>query len=392
MPHGWRGSSGVLVAPVPFPASTTLHRLDSNAIPWSMNDEIHRPRAGVVAASARFGLAMLVFLASIRLLGEATGFAFRHLAPMSSPLLREPVAALGVGWLATYVLTNGSVVAALGVTLTGVGGVDPTLTIGLVSGSRLGGAAFVVVVGIMDHLRRPGSVRSKLELGVLTFLLSHLVYVPATLLTWTTLSGWVPPVSRQISRIDTSFLRPGFADTVAGGLVGELGPVFVAVAGVAGLFGSVALFDRALRGVDLEAIRARISLDRPWLSFLAGMIVTGLTSSVAFSIGVFVPLFNRGGITRSEIAPYVVGASVTTLLDTFVVAIVLESWDAGAAVIGLMGIAFVFSVACMVSYPWTWRPLDRALNTLLATRTAFVVFLASLLVVPVVLVLVGVGL
>ncbi|NIR37986.1 MAG: sodium:phosphate symporter, partial [Gemmatimonadetes bacterium] len=78
---------------------------------------------------------------AVRLLGEATGAVSTELSGILSVLGDRPLSALGLGWLFTYVLTNGSVVAALGVTLTGVGPEDPTLTVALVSGSRLGAAA-----------------------------------------------------------------------------------------------------------------------------------------------------------------------------------------------------------------------------------------------------------
>ncbi|NIT89402.1 MAG: sodium:phosphate symporter, partial [Gemmatimonadetes bacterium] len=63
--------------------------------------------------------------------------------------------------------------------------------------------------------------------------------------------------------------------------------------------------------------------------------------------GVLVPLFNRRGVTRDEVTPYVLGANVTTLLDTFVVAVALQSWDAAGAVLALMVVALTLSVVFM---------------------------------------------
>lgn len=339
--------------------------------------------------TARSLLAVAVFLASVRLLGEATGAISGDLTGILSALHDHPVSALGLGWLVTYVLTNGSVVAALGVALSGVGPGESTLTLALVAGSRLGAAAFVVMVGVLDHHRRGRPLRSGLELGMLAFIVSHAVYVPATLLSWVSLPLLGPPLAEAASRIDPTMLQPGIVDAVTGRLVVILGPGLAAVTGVAGLFLGVALFDRALKEVDVQAIRERISLERRWLSFLAGLIVTGLTSSIAFSIGVLVPLFNRRGITRDDITPYVLGANVTTLIDTFVVALALRSWDAAGAVLGLMLMALLLSTVFMVGYGASFRTLERMLDAVTATRTSFVLCLVTLLLAPILLIVTG---
>lgn len=339
--------------------------------------------------SSRAFLAVVVFLAAIRLLGEATGAASDELAGILSVLDDRPLSAVGVGWLFTYVLANGSVVAALGVTLTGVGAGDPMLTVALVSGSRLGAAAFVLMVGVLDHSRRGRSLRSGVELGMLAFVVSHALYIPATLLSWASLPSTGPALANVTSRIDPTILQPGIVDTTAERLVTILGPVVVAVVGVAGLFLGVVLFDRALGRVDLDGLRERIPLERPWLSFLAGLIVTGLTSSIAFSIGVLVPFFNRRGITRKEITPYVLGANVTTLLDTFVVSVALRSWDAAGAVLALTLIVLVVSIVFLLAYGTWFRIVDYVLDSVTATRTNFVLFLVTLVAAPILLIVVG---
>ncbi|MDX1567257.1 MAG: hypothetical protein R3223_05610, partial [Longimicrobiales bacterium] len=104
------------------------------------------------------------------------------------------------------------------------------------------------------------------------------------------------------------------------------------------------------------------------------------------------PLFNRKAITRREIAPYVLGANVTTLLDTYVVSLVLGSWDSGGAILGLMLIALILSLAIMVAYGASFRILDRMLDAVSATSTSFVLFVSSLVAAPILLVVVGVWL
>lgn len=62
-------------------------------------------------------LVLALFLLAVRLLATATGELSPWLAGHLPDLLGGPRSTLAVGWLATYVLLNGSVVAALAVTL-----------------------------------------------------------------------------------------------------------------------------------------------------------------------------------------------------------------------------------------------------------------------------------
>ncbi len=65
--------------------------------------------------------------------------------------------------------------------------------------------------------------------------------------------------------------------------------------------------------------------------------MTGLNTSVAFWLGVIVPLYNRDYVTRREIIPYTLGGNGGTLSDTFVVAMVLGT-EAGIAVITTLAV------------------------------------------------------
>lgn len=339
-------------------------------------------RAGTTAAGA-----VLLFLVAVRLLGSGLDAA--------APLIREPLeryagaapSALGLGWLLTYLLTNGSVVAALGVTLGASGAVDPAGTLALVAGTRLGAPAFIVVIGGIDFLRtRRGALRSALGLGALTFVVSHLVYLPATAGAFAAYPRIGPLLAGWSSRLDLGFLQPGFAHRTAELLVEAVGVLVVIVASVAALYLSVVVFERALRPLDLEAVRERVDLDRPWLAFGVGALVTAVTSSVSFSIGVLVPVFNRGALERRELVPYVLGANVTTLLDTLVVALVLRSWSGAAAVLTLGAGSLLVAAAAVLGYSRLYPLLRRLLEGVARTRLAFGAFLLSLVVAPLLLI------
>ncbi|UHQ96097.1 thiamine-binding protein [Natrinema halophilum] len=111
------------------------------------------------------------------------------------------------------------------------------------------------------------------------------------------------------------------------------------------IFLSMQLFDRTLDAIDKQRLRNRYvtKLNNKWTSFGIGLVFTGLTTSVAFSLGVIVPLYNRGHVKRNEIIPYVLGANIGTLVDTLIVAIALNTPVGVMTVALLLGISFVVS-------------------------------------------------
>ena len=62
---------------------------------------------------------------------------------------------------------------------------------------------------------------------------------------------------------------------------------------------------------------ARI-LYRPVVTFLLGALVTLLTMSVSLSLSILVPLSMRGYVRRENVIPYVMGANITTFIDTLI--------------------------------------------------------------------------
>ncbi|MEF8774673.1 MAG: hypothetical protein V5A23_06220 [Halobacteriales archaeon] len=87
---------------------------------------------------------MALFVFAVQLLGTATEAAAPLLERMLRSVLVGDAAALGVGWLAAYGPINWSVVVAL--SLLGAAVVTTSEAFLLVAGSRLGGAAVVVLV------------------------------------------------------------------------------------------------------------------------------------------------------------------------------------------------------------------------------------------------------
>jgi sodium-dependent phosphate cotransporter len=221
----------------------------------------------------------------------------------------------------------------------------------------------------------------------LTFLVTHSIYLPATVLGYAVLPVLDPTGLSGIIGLSASPLQLFEPATAA--ITAAVGPAVAFVLAVALLFGSLQLFDSVLEHVDTGTLRDRFfsHLRRTHISFLIGLLVTTATTSVAFSLGVIVPLYNRGYVERDELVPYVLGANLGTVFDTLVVAIVLESGAGVAVVLALLGSATLVTLLALVLHDQYTRGIATVDDLLLADRRLFVAFLASLLVVPLALVI-----
>ncbi|MFC6954531.1 sodium:phosphate symporter [Halorubellus litoreus] len=328
---------------------------------------------------------VLSFLFAVGLLGAGTEAA--------APLLREAfvryvvgdAGALGFGWLGAYVLTNGSVVAAVALSLSTAGLLGPSQVFLMVAGTRLGGAAIVVVVGALDYFQKERySLQQSVSLGSLTFLLTHSVYVPATVVGYVAL-----PVVRGEFAPGTGAVDGGFGlsnpfSPMTSAFVDAVGPGVAVVVAVGALFGSLTLFDRLLSGVDVATLRELVfdRFERTWVSFAIGLVVTSATTSVAFSLGVIVPLYNRGYVKREGLLPYVLGANVGTLFDTLVAAFVLDSPVAVVVVLTLAVAALLATLVALLAMERYANVVVGVDDLLLEDRRVFLAFLASLAVAP----------
>jgi len=333
---------------------------------------------------------VLVFLFAIRLLGSATDALTPFLRRTLDRIVVGDWSALGLSWLATYALVNGSLVAALSLSLFTADLVSASQLFLMIVGSRLGAAAVVILIGGFDFLSEDvETLRESMSLGLLTFLLTHSVYLPALGLGYLALptlqsiagsSGPGPPADPRI---------PDLLSVVTETIVDIVGPGVAFGLALGCILLSLRLFDRILDSVDKQRLRRRYitEFNDKWVSFGVGLVLTGLTTSVAFSLGVVVPLYNRGHIKRTEIIPFVLGANIGTLVDTLVVALALDTPVGVAIVTLLLALGSVFSIALLLVYP-TYATLVGAVQTAILEHPGyFVGFLGSLVVGPLLLVL-----
>jgi len=334
---------------------------------------------------------VLLFLFAVQLLGAATDAAAPLLRRVFFRVVVGDASALGLSWLAAYALGNGSVVAALALSLFTADIVSAPQLFLLIAGSRLGAAAIVVFVGALDYFQKERyTLRESVSLGLLAFLLTLSIYLPVTVLGYVALP-WLRGPFRALTRNWSLVVRPfSVFRPLTAAITARAGPALTVILAAALLFGSLALFDRLLGTVDTETLRERFfsRLQRTWVSFAVGLLVTGVTTSVAFSLGVVVPLYNRDYVTREELVPYVLGANVGTLFDTLLVAVVLESTVGAAVVLELLAVATAVTLAALVAHDTYCRAVFGAYDRLLDDRRLFVAFAVVLLAVPLALLLV----
>lgn len=330
-----------------------------------------------------------LFLVAVRALGTAAETLEPAMSRLLPRLVTGPVAALGLGWTATYVLFNGSIVAAVAVTLGAGGLLAATDSFLMIAGSRLGAASFVILVGLIDYVRssRRQTVRDALGLGLYTFVITHTVYVPATGLGAIGVAKLGERLGRAVGSLDLSVISFDFVEPGVRRLIEVGGALPVSLLALLLLILAVRLADRAVRSVDEQRLRERYlsRLDRRWFSFGLGLVLTVVTASIAFSVGIAVPLYNRGLLPPRRIVPYLLGANLGTLADTLVVGLVLETPVGTATVLALVLSAALVIAIFLAFYGRYFRLVETVMEAMTATRRAFFAFAATLVLVPLLL-------
>jgi Na+/phosphate symporter len=297
---------------------------------------------------------------------------------------------LGFGWLMACVVLSGSPVAAIALALLASRTLTPEECFAMIVGSRLGASFVVLLVGALDD-RRAGRVEKRSAyIGVTALVATALTYVPAMGVGWLSLrAGALRGLTlegRDIESVVQSVYGP-----VTSFAARHLPGFLVFVLGVLVLLGAFRLFDTALP--DLSTRRSRLArvgevVYKPWFMFVLGLAVTAVTLSVSVSLSLLVPLAAKGYIRRENIAPYILGANITTFDDTLFAAALVGHPDAVRIVALLVLSVSVLSLPLVFLCPHVFeRLVDRIARRATANTSALVVFVAGLLLIPVVLLL-----
>lgn len=297
---------------------------------------------------------------------------------------------LGLGWLGACIVLSGSPVAASSLTLLDGGAIDRDQAFTMLTGSRLGAAFVVVVVGVIYALRRPGSNRrAPVSIGVLSLVMTTVTYVPGAVLGYLLLRNG----ALDDFDIGTSPSLTSATDTLFGwapDLLADVLPDWMLFpVGLAVLLVGFQLIDRVMPSVGSERLEHQDGAwyTRKWPMFLAGCGVTLLTLSVAVSLTLLVPLVAKGYLRRANTLPYIAGANITTLADTLVAAILLGNQDAVRVVLAVTVSVGTWTLLLLaIGYPLLRRVALGFTRRVLESRARLGWFVGALFAVPVVLI------
>jgi solute carrier family 34 (sodium-dependent phosphate cotransporter) len=298
---------------------------------------------------------------------------------------------LGLGWLGACLVLSGSPVAASALTLLEGGAIDRTQAFAMLTGSRLGAAFVVLVVGAIYAIRRVGSSgrRAPISIGILSLLMTVVVYVPGAVVGFVLLDRG----AFDDFDIGTSPSLTSLTDTLFGWAVDlgkDLLPGWMLFpVGLLVLVGGFAMFDKVLPTVGGEQLEHRPEAwyTRKWPMFLLGCGVCLLTLSVSVALTVLVPLVAKGYLRRANTLPYIAGANITTLVDTLVAAIIIGNQDAVRVVAAVTISVTVWTLFLLTfCYPWLRTGCLGIARWVLTSRKHLAGFVIALFAIPLTLI------
>jgi solute carrier family 34 (sodium-dependent phosphate cotransporter) len=295
---------------------------------------------------------------------------------------------LGFGWLGAYIVMSGSPVAAVALSLFSGGVTTDLETFAMINGSRLGASLIVLVVGFVSYVT--GRRNSDgLYIGVVALLTAFTLWLPVVPLGLTVLkSGWLDGVriespgalSNVVSYISDPVVRP---------LKDVLPQLLLFLSGIGVLIGAFTLFDRVLPNLEAPGPRLEaftLALQQRYAMFALGSMITLVTLSVSLSVTILVPLALKGYIRRDRVIPYIMGANITTWIDTLLAALLLNSPTAFTIVLTEMICGTFVSMVVLIFFYNPYSSLLLAVaHRISSSRRNMAVFLACLFAAPIAL-------
>ncbi|HEX6386835.1 MAG TPA: hypothetical protein VF177_19390 [Anaerolineae bacterium] len=333
-----------------------------------------------------FVVSLFLFILAIALMKEGA----RDLGPLVRDRFAVTSAtnSLGFGWLFAYVVMSGSPVAAAALTFFDANVIDKLGAFTMITGSRLGASFIVLFIGFIYVLRGRNRVTS-LSMGLLSLSVTGTTYLVGLgvglLLLWT---QWLDAIQLQSGALLTSVTDLIF-DPIAGFFLGMLPRWSLFLVGLGIIMISFSLFDRCLPQMSLkESQIGRMSrlVYRPWVMFLLGAGVTLISMSVSVSLSILVPLSQRGFIRRENVIPYIMGANITTFVDTLLAAVLLNNPEAFTVVlVEMLSITIVSLIILALFYGFYEEAMLNLVSKITANNRNLAIFMMTILIVPIIL-------
>lgn len=332
---------------------------------------------------------IFVFVFGLQLLGESTQAVAGSLEGVIKMLISGDISALGAGWFLAYMVLNGATSAAIGIAFLESGLIEVSNAFMMVGGSRLGASFIVVFIGLLEYLQgKNPDIRDSCSVGILQFITTYAAYIPAVVIGYLVLENF-----------DTSLLAVSAPESLAysldmlfGGLssllASYLGPFFLFLSSILVLIWSLQMFDRGFKGISEEKFRSkylRFQFTNKWVAFGMGAGITLVTTSVALSVGIIVPLYNRGYFRRKEIIPYLMGANITTMISSIMAAAVMESQQGMMVALVLTSAVLLTTVALLGVYDRFYSVLKYIFDAVMLRDRYLVAFTLGLFFFPLLL-------
>lgn len=302
----------------------------------------------------------------------------------------NPLNSLGFGWLFAYLIMSGSPVAAAALTFFDSGVIDKLSAFTMITGSRLGASFIVLFIGFIYVLR--GRDRgTNLGMGLLSLVVTGSTYLIALII-----GGFFLQMGILDSiHLQSNVLIHSVMDVLFNPILSGFARFFPAwsqfIIGFVIILLSFNLLDRCLPQVAIKESRfGRISriVYQPWVMFLLGAGVTLISMSVSVSLSILVPLSNRGFIRRENVVPYIMGANVTTFIDTLFAALLMDNPAAFTIVLtSMVSIAIVSIILLTTIFHRYERAVLGLVNWVIAKNRNMLLFMLIIFAIPITLML-----
>lgn len=336
-----------------------------------------------------FFLSLYLFVLAIILMKDG--------AMALSPLIRDffnvttVARSLGFGWLFAYLIMSGSPVAAASLTFFDAGVISKLSAFAMITGSRLGAGFIVLFIGFLYVLRGRDQVNS-LGMGLLSLLITATTYIPAFFLGFAILeTGILDQFQFQRGALIIS-VTDLLAGPVTQFIVQLLPQWAVFLLGISVIYLSFTLFDKCLPQMAIKESQigwtSRL-VYRPIVMFVFGALVTLISMSVSISLGILVPLSNRGFVRQENVVPYILGANITTFIDTLFAAVLLNNPHAFTIVlVNMLSITLVSFVVLVFFYSPYQHSTLRFVDKITKSNFNLALFMGAIFLIPILLVLI----
>jgi sodium-dependent phosphate cotransporter len=314
-----------------------------------------------------------------------------------SPFVREELSvhnafnSLGFGWLFAYLVMSGSPVAAAALAFFDAGAIDQFGAFTMVTGSRLGAGFIVLFLGFVYVLRGRDRATS-LSMGLLSLSVTGITYLLGLFIGYGILHSRILEPLQLQSGAQLLSIVDRIYDPILNFILDLIPRWALFFLGFGIILLSFNLFDRCLPQMKIkESQVGRMSrlVYRPWVMFIMGSVVTLISMSVSVSLGILVPLSERGFVRRENVIPYIMGANITTFIDTLFAAILLN--NPAAFTIVLVEMVSITLISIIILF-FLYRRFERRMLDFVAWATGdqknVLLFMFSILILPILLMLV----